>query len=214
MGAAGRLSTSIDMAATMFATVNGIRAGFYTAGPKNAQPEIYPAGKSITGDLGRLKVYADYWAPGSNYGTIKLTNLKVQGYQAPAANFVDIRKASSPSKVLPGGTIDYRVTVQVGSPKSNVVVQDSFLNGVSLVAGTALLDGLPITPILIAQHQNRQVYQFQLGDLPAGSYTLTFRGQVDPDKQCRGQKVTNDTSLYINGKFADTSKSDTPLRCP
>ena len=59
---------------TMFATVNDLQTGFYVAW-KNAQPDYYPVGKSITGDLTTLQVFASIW--GLN---VKVYDLTVTGY--------------------------------------------------------------------------------------------------------------------------------------
>jgi hypothetical protein len=58
---------------TMFATVNGVKTGFYDTW-KNAPPDYYPVGKSISGDLTQLRVYASVW--GQN---VKVYNLTVTG---------------------------------------------------------------------------------------------------------------------------------------
>lgn len=55
---------------TMFATINGLQQGFYTsAGPKLTPPNFYPAGRSITGDLTNVNVWAVLGTvDGGNYG--------------------------------------------------------------------------------------------------------------------------------------------------
>lgn len=62
---------------TMFATVNGISAGFYDTW-KNAPPDHYPVGKSITGNLDRLRIFASVW--GDN---VAVRNLTVTGTLIP-----------------------------------------------------------------------------------------------------------------------------------
>ncbi len=57
---------------TMFCTVNGIKQGiFQTSAWKNAQPDNYPVGKTITGDLTRLQVYAS--VSGANVQFLDIT---------------------------------------------------------------------------------------------------------------------------------------------
>ena len=68
---------------TMFATLNGIPTGFWTAGHKNAQPEFYPAGLSFKGNMLDMQVFAGIWAPDNTYGPVHLNNLTVQGYLIP-----------------------------------------------------------------------------------------------------------------------------------
>ena len=58
---------------TVFATVNGVYTGFYDSW-KNAQPDYYPIGESIHGDLTRARVFASIW--GDN---VLLTNLSATG---------------------------------------------------------------------------------------------------------------------------------------
>ena len=64
-----------DSLGTMFATVNGIPAGFYTAGWKNAEPDIYPGGMSFTGDLTKMQVFAGLWAPATASGDVEIRGL-------------------------------------------------------------------------------------------------------------------------------------------
>lgn len=62
--------------ATMFATINGIQQGFYTAGWKNAQPDIYPAGLSFTGDMTDLQVFNSFlWNSARDTGTVDFNNI-------------------------------------------------------------------------------------------------------------------------------------------
>lgn len=68
---------------TMFATVNGIQTGFWTAGWKNSQPEFYPAGLSFKGDMTDMQVFAGLWAPDNSYGSVHLNDITVQGYVIP-----------------------------------------------------------------------------------------------------------------------------------
>jgi hypothetical protein len=65
---------------TMFATVNGIKTGFYKSDWKNNQPDFYPAGRSITGDLNKVQLSASEWAPDGSYGGARLTNISVTGF--------------------------------------------------------------------------------------------------------------------------------------
>jgi hypothetical protein len=41
----------------MFATINGIQQGFWTNNYATAQPDIYPAGLSFTGDMNQMRVF-------------------------------------------------------------------------------------------------------------------------------------------------------------
>lgn len=63
---------------TMFATVNGMQAGFYSNGWDWDGPDICPAGRSFTGDMTQMQVFAGfatgYTAP---YGTAQISDLRV-----------------------------------------------------------------------------------------------------------------------------------------
>lgn len=71
--------------ATMFATINDIQQGFYTAGWKNAQPDIYPAGLSFTGDMTDLQVFSSFlWPSGRDAaGSIVFSNITVTQNSTP-----------------------------------------------------------------------------------------------------------------------------------
>jgi hypothetical protein len=77
---------------TMFATVNGVQTGFYDAW-KNAQPDYYPVGKSISGDLTRLRVLASIW--GQN---VKVYNLTASGCPWTEVE-IDIKPGSYPNSI-------------------------------------------------------------------------------------------------------------------
>lgn len=62
---------------TMFATVNGVSTGFYDTW-KNGPPDHYPVGKSITGNLDRLRIFA--YVAGEN---VQIRNLTVTGTLIP-----------------------------------------------------------------------------------------------------------------------------------
>lgn len=63
---------------TMFATVNGIAAGFNTGAWHPGPPDVWPAGKSISGDLTQLKIFAGGIPP-----EVIISNITVQGYLIP-----------------------------------------------------------------------------------------------------------------------------------
>jgi hypothetical protein len=71
--------SSSDNKGTMFATINGGQQGIYTSGWKNAQPEIFPAGKSfglLSGDFSQLKLFV---GAGPVSGQTQITDLTVTG---------------------------------------------------------------------------------------------------------------------------------------
>jgi len=63
---------------TMFASVNGIQPGFNIAGWHAGQPDIWPAGKSITGDLTQLKIFAGGLPSG-----VTISDITASGYVIP-----------------------------------------------------------------------------------------------------------------------------------
>ncbi len=62
-----RLHAETATSGTAYLTVNGVNQGFYTAGWKNAQPEIYPAGMRFTGDLAHLQVFYGLYGYGATH---------------------------------------------------------------------------------------------------------------------------------------------------
>jgi hypothetical protein len=70
---------------TMFAGINGIQQGFDTSGWQNQTPDIYPAGKSFTDDLGaglkklRVMAMAYHYAESTDVSTIALTEISATG---------------------------------------------------------------------------------------------------------------------------------------
>ncbi len=129
-------------------------------------------------------------------------------------NYVSIVKTASPSISFPGGTIDYTVTVTLGSPKTNVTIDDLLVYGLDYLPGSSKLNGDPIAdPVLISAVYLRNTYRYQFASLPAGVTTLTLQGRVDPDKQCAGQTVLNEVHLAFNGAYAGQSTVRTSLTC-
>lgn len=71
-----RFHAITDELGTVFATVNGVQTGFYDVW-RNGQPDYYPIGESIDGDLTRARVFASVW--GEN---VRLTNIVTSGCQS------------------------------------------------------------------------------------------------------------------------------------
>lgn len=140
---------------------------------------------------------------------------------APQPPVTAISKTATPSTSFPGGVIVYTVTWTLNSTATNVTLQDDFLHGVDLMAGSALLTipggiPLPIVPTLTGSSIDRKTYEFVIstGPLisPAGTYTLTFLGQVDPNaKVYKGKYVTNSVNLYIGGNWKGKASVNTNL---
>lgn len=83
----------------MFATVNGIQTGFYANTVKNSQPEYYPVGKTVSGDLTGLKVFLSFSAPDASYGAVQVTDLTVVGELATTSVKIDIKPGSDPNSI-------------------------------------------------------------------------------------------------------------------
>lgn len=75
---------------TMFATVNGVQTGFYDAWSPG-EPDYYPVGKSISGDLTTLQVFAS--VSGLD---VKVHDITVTGYKSIT---VDIKPGSEVNPV-------------------------------------------------------------------------------------------------------------------
>ncbi len=84
---------------TMFATINSIQTGFYANDVTNNQPEYYPVGKSISGDLKGLKVFVKLSVPDTSYDTVKVTSLTVTGVLATISVKIDIKPGSDPNSI-------------------------------------------------------------------------------------------------------------------
>jgi hypothetical protein len=69
-------------AGTAYMTVNGVSQGFYVSGWKNAQPEIYPAGMTFTGDMTKMQVFYGLYGYGATH-TVEFENITVTGCPVP-----------------------------------------------------------------------------------------------------------------------------------
>lgn len=99
---------------SMFATINGIQTGFWTAGWKNAQPEIYPAGLSFKGDMSRMQVFTGIWAGGAGYGNVVVKQLTVTG-ELGVSNPLTPDFTYNPPVVIMGNTIQFTDNTHGGS---------------------------------------------------------------------------------------------------
>lgn len=90
---------------TMFATVNGVQTGFYDTWV-NGPPHHTPAGKSLSGDLTKLQVFASVWG-----NDVKLYDLTATGcrYWSPIA--IDIKPGSDPNSINLGSKGNVTVAV-------------------------------------------------------------------------------------------------------
>ena len=85
------LTTSLNQG-TMFATVNGVQTGFYDTW-KDDQPDHYPVGKSISGNLSNLRGLASIW--GENVNVYDLTFTGCHYLMA----VIDIKPGSDPNSI-------------------------------------------------------------------------------------------------------------------
>ncbi|MEM3731347.1 MAG: hypothetical protein QW667_03415 [Candidatus Bathyarchaeia archaeon] len=67
-----------DTSGEAYMTVNGVSQGFYVGGWKNAQPEIYPAGITFTGDMKRMQVFYRLYGYGATH-TVVFKDITVTG---------------------------------------------------------------------------------------------------------------------------------------
>jgi hypothetical protein len=135
------------------------------------------------------------------------------------AYYSKITKTVSPGAYL-GGVVDFTVTITLGSSKSGVVIEDIFSGAgkapdTDYVLGSAKLDGNSIAdPTLYANQLNRVHYLFKLGDLKAGTYTLTYKWKISSKLGCYAA-ATNEAHLDaagINGHMS-TSSVKFPVSC-
>ena len=84
---------------TMFATINGIETGFYANNVTNNQPDYYPVGKSISGDVKSLKVFVKLSVPETSYDTVKVASLTAAGVLATTSVKIDIKPGSDPNSI-------------------------------------------------------------------------------------------------------------------
>jgi hypothetical protein len=84
---------------TIFATINGIETGFYANNVTNNQPDYYPVGKSIAGDLKSLKVFVKLSVPETSYDTVKIASLTATGVLATISAKIDIKPGSDPNSI-------------------------------------------------------------------------------------------------------------------
>jgi uncharacterized repeat protein (TIGR01451 family) len=148
--------------------------------------------------------------------TIPTKSVFVNGQCTPLRQAgATLKKTAIQTYALPGDIIDYRVVVNLKSYMVNVVVQDIFSNGIDYVPGSAMLgSSMTADPTRIETLPGRNTYEFNnLGNRPAGSYTLSYKGRVDPNKQCQGQMVSNEAHLFVKGIFGDASTVTTPVVC-
>ena len=95
-----------DALGTMFATINGGLQGIYTSGWKNAEPDIFPAGKSFKltiGDFSQLQLFV---GGGNISGQAEISDLTVTGcqYTVGKANFGFVSKYKKGASVPTGNT--------------------------------------------------------------------------------------------------------------
>jgi hypothetical protein len=72
------LHATSDTSGTAYMTVNGVSQGFWVTGWKNAQPEIYPAGMTFTGDMKHMQVFYGLYGYGAVH-TVVFEDITVSG---------------------------------------------------------------------------------------------------------------------------------------
>ena len=140
--------------------------------------------------------------------------------QPPVLTFA---KTAGVTSVPIDGSIPYTVSFKIGKTGAkDVVIEDLFLHGIDLPTGaTGILTGpngggpTTITPVQTAANDDRNVYEFRLGDLAEGSYTLTYTAIVIPGyytaRSATGKYVMNEVHFFAQGKWKAKSIVRTPL---
>lgn len=100
---------------SMFATINGISAGFYASPPDWIfPPDYYPAGLSFKGNMSRMQVFAGIWAPDATYGYIVIHDLTVTG-EPGVSNPLIVDFTYTPPSVAVGYAVHFTDTSHGGS---------------------------------------------------------------------------------------------------
>lgn len=137
-------------------------------------------------------------------------------FQPPLLTF---SKTAGVTSVAINGSVPYTVSFCIGKGGAkNVVIEDLFLHGIDLptgATGTLNPGGIVITPVNTALGDDRNVYEFRLGNLGEGCYTLTYTAQMIPGyytpRSSTGKYVLNEAHFYAAGAWKGKSIVRTPL---
>lgn len=154
------------------------------------------------------------------------TTTTVQAPPAITPGFAQIAKGASVIAVAPGDVITFTVTLVLGSPRQGVVVEDIFSGGgkfpdTGFVPGSAKVNGVPTgDPVLKFNQLNRVHNDFNLGNLGAGTHTLTYQWKVSSGLTCSawngiGPTLIDEVHLDAAGVAGhlSTSTLQIPVRC-
>lgn len=154
--------------------------------------------KFLTGNLIGLALLISYIASSS------LINPGLINAEPLPAYFAKVIKTMDPNPASLGGIVNYTVTITLGSDRPGVTIEDIFSGGgkipdTDFVAGSAKLDGSPLAnPSLYANQLNRVHYVFHLGDLAAGTHTLTYQWKISSLLGCYSSPA-NEAHLDVSG---------------
>ncbi|MEM2998615.1 MAG: hypothetical protein QW542_06685, partial [Thermoproteota archaeon] len=81
---------------TAYMTVNGVSQGFWVSGWKNAQPEIYPAGLTFSGDMRHMQVFYGLYGYGATH-TVVFEDVTVSGCLYTYEVDIDVKPGSCPN---------------------------------------------------------------------------------------------------------------------
>lgn len=130
---------------TMFATINRVDQGFYTAGWKNAAPDITPAGRGFRGDMTNMQVFVGLSESSSASGSVLVSDITVQAIpESSSMLLVSIGSLAVAGAARRGGG---------DSPSHDGPVEAS--KGSSLTAGAAALG--PRGPGCLEDRQHLEV---------------------------------------------------------
>lgn len=181
---------------TMFATVNGIQTGFYTTSSSTG-PQIYPAGKSISGDLTKARFFVSMWAPASEElcGSVTVNDAVVSGVLATIPVEIDIKPGSDPNSIClkDNGLLPVAV---LGSSVLDVyrIVPDSLMLGVDPTFVDLATRGPPKAPKLAMSYEDvncdgivdligffavQELYADGTGPLTESTTQLSLTGNLD-----------------------------------
>jgi hypothetical protein len=166
---------------TMFATINGVQQGFYTQTPYSGRPpDIYPAGKSIVGDLTSLRVYANVGP-----GAAEVSNLTATGCPYWTDVQIDIKPGSDPNSInLKSKGVVPVAVLTAGTFGATLVDPNTvlFASAAPLRWAFEDVDGDGDTDVL---------FHFRTQELSLESGEATLTGDTTDGKHVRGTDTVN-----------------------
>jgi hypothetical protein len=135
-------------------------------------------------------------------------------YQLPLTALSKVCALEDTFAPVADGGIPCTVTFTFSAPATNVVIEDNFLHGLNYVPGTAVFSGGAVSVTHTASSLDRQTWEFLLaggGTIPAGTYTLTFREEIETVYPANNPYVKDTLNLYVNGAWKGKASNTLPV---